>query len=110
MSTRGTTAATALQGQCEACAGPSAPGCICNECVEASRAGRPLYDDPAPARAVVIGVDLATKPDAVRIGVLTVSKGTVAGKIWIQHHSGEGGDFSEQNLSKLILRFFRRNF
>lgn len=105
-----TTAAKILQGQCEACAGPAPAGCICDACVEASRAGRPLYDnEPSPA-SIRMGVDLATKPDAVRIGVFVVSKGTVAGKIWIQHHGGEGGDFSEANLSKLILRFFRRNF
>lgn len=32
------------------------------------------------------------------------------GKIWIQHISGEGGEFSEDDLIKVIEDFYKTNF
>lgn len=48
----------------------------------------------------------------IKIGDYTLCEGHEenAGKIWIEHKSGEGGDFSENNLSILLDDFYKRNF
>lgn len=49
------------------------------------------------------------KPRMVKIGIFTLCKQS-ADKIWIQRDNGEGGEFKEAELEKVIAEFYDDNF
>ncbi len=46
----------------------------------------------------------------VKVGKYTFSPGVEKGKVWIQCDDGEGGDFSEEKLEKLLDTFYTKEF
>ena len=46
---------------------------------------------------------------SIKIGEFTIWK-TPTGAIWITHESGEGGEFSEQDLADAIGKFYAEKF
>lgn len=46
---------------------------------------------------------------SVTIGEFTITQ-MPGGKVWIRHHTGEGGEFSEMALSDAIGKFYGENF
>jgi hypothetical protein len=49
------------------------------------------------------------KPGTVRIGDFVLCKQS-EGKIWIQHDSGEGGEFSEDSLHASLKKHYDEHF
>lgn len=48
--------------------------------------------------------------DALKIGKFYLKRGYNPKRIWIAVESGEGGDFSEEELEKIIDKFYQENF
>ena len=57
-------------------------------------------------------------PKQQRIEVITIGEYTLdkrnlhsgSNKLWIEHESGEGGEFNESDLTKVIGEFYAKNF
>lgn len=49
------------------------------------------------------------KPGTLKIGEFTLCQQS-EGKIWIQHDSGEGGEFSEAPLAEYLKKYYEENF
>ena len=48
--------------------------------------------------------------EVLRIGRFRLSRGYNPERIWIGVEGGEGGDFNEEELEKLIAEFYNENF
>jgi hypothetical protein len=48
--------------------------------------------------------------DLGRFTIIKPGPSRQPGKIWIEHRSGEAGEFSEVLLKKEVSRFFRKHF
>lgn len=48
--------------------------------------------------------------EGIVIGRYTIKRGVEPGKVWIEHESGEGGDFPEESLEALLHEFYCDNF
>lgn len=50
------------------------------------------------------------KEGPISIGEYTLSPGMAKGRVWIEHKSGEGGDFDPEKLEVVIKKFYTENF
>jgi hypothetical protein len=54
--------------------------------------------------------DLYQNMPKIEIGKIIIGSGIEAGKVWIGNEEGEGGDFPVEEVEKLLLGYFNKNF
>ena len=64
----------------------------------------------APDASSQFIADAKQQGEGVTVGPYTIKRGMMPGNVWIEHESGEGGDFDAEALAAVIGEFYAANF